>query len=1170
MITASTDQVRFELESKLKSANSDIKALQEGTFDIEKLNAIEKLTETELELRKLKVDYALVQTHLREAKDECQALNVRLIEAKTVKAAVQPAIVEPVVSLASTPQPTAPPISTQSAKLDTTATAKKWWSSVTGSTNASNVAAPASQPGTHLEPQEITKSPSINQSLQSLQQADSKLIKEINDLQTRLEESLKIKSLLEDQLRSTITQLDESIKQGKLYKADISEARLNHAKEIEDLHGNINETLKAKIYLEEKLVVLETELNEAKIQINSLINTKLPEQSIPEVSTVDVNQLNQQNSELVTEIQDLKSQLADEQLARSKDAELLREVQNENRHFRSDHQNFVLEQTKRDEDIANLQLLIDSKTNACIALESSIVALGSELEQKITRQEEVTKEFEVKIYQLGSELDFRISKINDLENENNNLRQQVISCLPSQESVQLETSISSLKAQISELEGNLETAQNTAKLHLSEIETLKLQIQDFNAVSPEIVDKLTQSDTDTLRVINKMKMERQTTVDELDRANGTISHLENEKNSLLLTLSNELARLSEENQNEMNVEISKLKEIHVAEILELTQKLETSNSKEAGYLAEIESLKTAHQQEIDDKIAQIKQENQFEIANARDNAKGLFTETEKYLETEIESLKEKIKSLNAELQDKVFMHDKISSENEANLSRIKTLDDLINDLKKKNSSSLKEFEEIIDEIKRKNKAECSDFDFKLASLNATIFKLETDRDALINGSQTEASAKSRDIEQSSKKIQELHVAIASKEQEITRLTKNFDDNKKELDAVLKRTKNDKEAHSMLIQTLQDQINSSQNEKMISEKLLKADFEDKLKRERQEVDKVKEKERLEYDEKLKKDKAALEDKFKKERLDLADKTKKDKNDIEVLKKEKATLEQQKVDQSKRFEKELTGKSEDLLKCVQKTKSLEGDVVKAKADNIKLIEDLKVKVDELEALIIEKEASITSMNQKLQDSIKELEASKSEIEQIKSSNLVIIQEMEVSRASYERQQKSGQERDEGSKKLKQKIEEMTAADAASRKMISKLEKEKESILSQVSTSTLKIQELEQKCVNQAHELTKFNEMNDVTIKQWEASIKESNEKIEQLEQKAQTYEIDIKNNERKNNKIVYKYNIGQGSPKAISQGKKIRYIRRKHFPITNNTRSTNIVPKSTCREGKLKLI
>lgn len=278
----------------------------------------------------------------------------------------------------------------------------------------------------------------------------------------------------------------------------------------------------------------------------------------------------------------------------------------------------------------------------------------------------------------------------------------------------------------------------------------------------------------------------------------------------------------------------------------------------------------------------------------------------------------------------------------------------------------------------------------------------------------------------------LSVEIEKKTAETISLSKKVENTQHEIEILHKQIRQGKETSEFLSKSLQDQINQLLDSKAASDKKLRAELDEKFKKDKLELEAGFKKEKLEFEEKGKKLMIEGELRGTKEKVETEEKVKKEKSklvlDLEKLRKDYDTL---KADSSKK---------EELVKTQARVKSLEGELVTLKAEQSKLVDGLNLKVSELS----KDQISFKETQIKLTTNQEDLTALQAKYD-------LVMQENEVAHANYERNLKGVTEKEDVIKKLKAAKDDIHNSEKTLKSSLVRLEREKEVL--QIDNSALK---------------------------------------------------------------------------------------------------------------------
>ena len=355
-------------------------------------------------------------------------------------------------------------------------------------------------------------------------------------------------------------------------------------------------------------------------------------------------------------------------------------------------------------------------------------------------------------------------------------------------------------------------------------------------------------------------------------------------------------------------------------------------------------------------------------------------------------------------------------------------------------------------------------------------------------------------EQFTKQILQLGQDLEKKSAEIVATGKKNDVAKQEIEILQKQIKQQKDNSEFLTKSLQDQINELLESKAASDKKI----------------------RLEMDEKFKAEKVQIEEKFKKEKAEVEEKGKKNVIDCELKNtKERAALEEGMKKEKTKFNQDLdklrkeydtlktdSAKKDDLNKATTRIKTLETEIATVKSENQKTIDSLNIKISELNK----------ELNASKEDSLKLVKVSR-ELVALQTKMEIVMQENEVAHSNYERNLKGVTDKDDLIKKLKSNREELVANDKLLKATISKLEKEKEATLLEITALKARIDSQVQIVEGAKKNAEGVTEKLSETLKVLEVQVADLKVENERLELKVEEANAELTSSTKKSAQMVH---------------------------------------------------
>ncbi|KAJ3207176.1 hypothetical protein HK099_000336, partial [Clydaea vesicula] len=1163
-LVTQTDEIRKDLEEKLKIALQERVAKETPTDTDEKIKILtEKLEKVEFELREKTSENLKLDLELKSAKIEIDELKFRV--EKSEKRALEKAGSNAQIDKQ---QPTAPVTTAAALPAITQAKKwwggySKSEAPVT--TNTTTVHPPNNSQEPNIPTSTTTTtSVSITQSVTTNPVVDSNVLlsvevltKEKEEIQKKLAEVTKSKLNLEEELNLTKVQLDTAkqlfvkSEEERLSIASANntantvlitpstEEKGKNSKEMEDL---VKENVVLCSKLEELQTInfnLQAELTSTKQQ-NAIVKdeTVNTEETANTAKSREYDNLEKEKvalHEKLVEVNKVKVSLEEElnltrvQLDSAKQIVILAEEEKLN----IVRQNAACGEQVQDcikqlDNVVNEKNKLQNELNTTRELVETTKITASLVEEEKAK---IIKDYDEMMNNLKNEFNIKFAEVDrikaSVEEELNLTKVKLESAeknlsKPEEPQATFATNSESNSTQENE---NIKVSHNSDILTL-ELENLKDKLDVISKFNTNLEAELRETK-------EKLQLAMQTSVEEqnhsVQEGNNSIQNttFKLKKSDLLHKLEVEIKqrqKLQTELQEylEKNTGLDKNKEDVIAaesKFVEMLQneitllKKQSNNDESHNFENEIKKLK--------DEIEKLNSEFSIKEQNYNSEKFKLEEICIKSLEDKAEEHRLAIKNLVTEYENKLSLF-KNESENKIQELLVSKTDEIAN-LKEKNAADIDSLQQKFDlektefqnnsekqlkmleqqvNLSSSNTVE-TEMIIKQVKLDHENFLLEKEK---IFEEKLSAMAKtlSEKEEELLKTKNELTKKAKIREEEIAESVKTINETKKELDTLLKKSKQDKEAHSIFNQNLQEQISGLHDEKNNISKKLKAEFDEKLKKEKIELEERLKKERFDNDEKIKKEKFENEEKYKKEKAKLV-------TDCEKLKKDLNNIEQLSKDQIKKLEKDLSLKNEEVTKNVNSIKIIEAELEKVK----KHLEDskkqhcleLEKKTAELEKNIKEKESQNALLETKAQED-------KAEIEDLKASLTVINEEILVNKASYERQSKNLHEKEENLKKLKYVEDELKQKE----KNFQKFLKEKESLTKELENFKILIKEKDD-VINENEVKLKNLSENEIgkviELQKVIENIKEENTKVLKINSEL---ESEFKISERKNHQII----------------------------------------------------
>lgn len=380
-----------------------------------------------------------------------------------------------------------------------------------------------------------------------------------------------------------------------------------------------------KPLLEDSVKVLDSkEMNESLKQINTKLKDTESARSALET----------ENERLKSELKNLEDEIIKNNLVISEKGDLLRKLQSEES-SRSDKLNETSRQLKEvmatssklATERAEITLEMDAIKSKLVELEKKVVSLSTEIEEEKTRVKELQKKLD------ESENDKKQLKENDevsysLKKRIETLEGEIVALTTKNQ--EFETSHKALTSELKELK----SSRSIYERKVTDLETLKLSLEKKLTLMESVYDMKRST------LSNKHTEELSTLQVKYDEAQKKIDRLENE----LIEKRSEMKEHSAE-QKELTRRIRSL-ENELGDLERLKLDLESEKKRSARAYAELENSKDELARQI-----QTSRSHSESLESMRHESQYLLRAKAEYSD-EIVRLKEKIKSLNAKLQDK--------------------------------------------------------------------------------------------------------------------------------------------------------------------------------------------------------------------------------------------------------------------------------------------------------------------------------------------------------------------------------------------------------------------------------------------------------------------------------------------------------------------------------------
>lgn len=923
-------------------------------------------------------------------------------------------------------------------------------------------------------------------------------IQKSNEVKNELQDRLQVKMNEVDQLSSQISSLRQDLEESSAKVLQVSSELAAEQLKSDDADNTIRQNIQER-------QALQHELEEFKTKFEITLQEKLvKEQKLSE----DIQSLQSEVDRLLDHVSTSSAQL---EIEKHKLSELLKENEDLKRHPAATAQNNSTSTIYTDP---------GNQTEAEYQkIKADLLEYQNDLEKCNQKLKDQKTKYEATLSEMSREIETLKQHIVDLTAasalESELLRKQHAKLLdqqltagsksnehPSQEEVDiLKNRIANLEISHSAAMEALKTSfeqerselvaqyqQQESQHHQENEEPIDLNEQICAAVESAIQDakvKFEQEKQELIEAVKGLKEVAQTVSD--TSAYGITASQEELRQQLLErqcqeieSLKQQLAETTGSSDNHVTTsdhetEINEMVACHAREVGELKQELATASEKlSLALLTTVNAASspytatTTHPPQ-EDSVAALKL--QFEEEKRR-----LIQEHKTALaDLEEELLKEK-EAITREAEDQIAI-----LEAELATYTSESPSDAIQELRDQYQIIINEKVDEVEAIHSANK-------LRIAELNS-----EHERELMEQARQFKADMakfrhESEEVEVI-KKMKMIAEQLNEKEQVIYSLNDQVAGYKKDVEVLQGKMRQDKEAHMVLMQTLNEQISL---EKSSAEKSLKQGL-------------------AEMQEQHQSDKEAMEEAAGLE-IDEANAT------IAQLRKELETLGILKIKQIQHFEDELTSRSDEIDALLQKQKQLEHEVANAKTLQQRAQDDLIAKGSEMDNIIMEKEMAKDKAVAQRDELIVLMEQLETEMNELEFAHSIMTAELEVAKASNERSSQSLAEKEEAIKTLKQKLDEKSNLTENLKKTLIKINQEKDELNTQISGLNKKTATLETSLAESIQSLEQATQFHNATKLELDQKIDSLIATNQELQKKMADTENEMRIVERKSNQIV----------------------------------------------------
>ncbi|KNC96019.1 uncharacterized protein SPPG_08615 [Spizellomyces punctatus DAOM BR117] len=268
------------------------------------------------------------------------------------------------------------------------------------------------------------------------------------------------------------------------------------------------------------------------------------------------------------------------------------------------------------------------------------------------------------------------------------------------------------------------------------------------------------------------------------------------------------------------------------------------------------------------------------------------------------------------------------------------------------------------------------------------------------------------------------------------------------------------------------------------------------------------------------KVALEvdERVRKQRIELDDKVKKEQKEKQKILSEYEKHKKDFVEMQRKLEREIISKGEELGGSLRKIKTLEQEIASIRTENAKLQDEHKATISDLTRQLEDKQKELTKLREFEVHNRVDVEPLKEQISSLQSRHDILVAELEVARGSLDRAAKSLQDKEDGNRKLKARIDELQTSEATLKKSIARLEKERCDIQAQITPLKERIASLEAARESHVQDVENARADTEVRLNAIETEKARFQSENEILAKKLKQAESEMKILERKSAQIV----------------------------------------------------
>ncbi|TPX64062.1 hypothetical protein SpCBS45565_g06145 [Spizellomyces sp. 'palustris'] len=560
-----------------------------------------------------------------------------------------------------------------------------------------------------------------------------------------------------------------------------------------------------------------------------------------------------------------------------------------------------------------------------------------------------------------------------------------------------------------------------------------------------------------------------------------LQHVGEQQTNIVLPYENPISVLEDQSRT-----AEKSPELHNVPICELNQKLqdaiaakEKASARVHELTLEVAQLKEESERKLHDAVIKIQEQSE---CNKVREVQAIEQECERRIQDEVVKAQCDLKSL---IDDKNKELDGIKHEYERKL--IERTAQASDDAKRE-VEGRKDVE--IDLLKKEFERRHNE-EVKLAEdvLKAELAKVKEEHErtmqACKNNSEALMKSKAEELSDTIKCKQELEVAVGRQNIQRTEADAVIAEKNAEIALLTAKLNEMKEANETQMKSLNERLEQLQEASATTEKNVA----------------------LEVDERVRKQRVELDDRVKKEQKE------KQKILSEYEKHKKDFVEMQ-----RKLEREIISKGEELGGSMRKGKTLEQEIAAIRTENAKLQDEHKATISELTRQLEDKQKELTKLREFELHNRVEVEPLKEQIGSLQSRHDILVAELEVARGSLDRAAKSLQDKEDGNRKLKARIDELQTIETTLKKGIARLEKERCDIQAQVTPLKERIASLEAARESHVQDLEHARADIEVRLNAVETEKARFQSENEILAKKLKQAESEMKILERKSAQIV----------------------------------------------------